>query len=85
MFFTGLSKFLQVLIDILGVSVNALLLVFPSSPFTLITNSSYSDLLGQINYFVPVGEFVAITESWIVAVALYYVYSVYARFLKAID
>ncbi|MDO4711182.1 MAG: hypothetical protein Q4A75_04320 [Peptostreptococcaceae bacterium] len=83
--FLALSKFLQFLINAVGLLLNGLVLIFPPSPFKFIMNSSYSDLIAKINYFLPIAEMVAITEAWLVAVGVYYLYSVYARFIKAIE
>lgn len=83
--FTALAKFLQFLIDAVGLLLNALVLLFPPSVFTFVENSQFNDLLSNINYFLPISEFVAITETWLVGVGVYYLYSIYARFIKAIE
>lgn len=83
--FAALAKFIQLFIDAIAFALGALVHLFPKSPFTFIYNSQYSDLIAQINYFLPINEFVAITQAWTVAVGVYYAYSVYARFVKAID
>ena len=83
--FAGLSKFLQFGIDAIAATINLLFSFFPSSPFSFLSNSQFSDLLGQINFFIPVYEFVSITEAWLVSVALYYLYSIWARWVKAIE
>lgn len=83
--FAALAKFIQFFIDAIGLLLNALLLLFPPSPFNFVMNSSYSDLISKINYFLPIGEIIAVTEAWLVAVGVYYLYSIYARFVKAID
>lgn len=85
MFFTGLSNFLQIILNLVGATLQILVSLFPPSPFRLVFDSQFSDLLSKINYFVPVAEFVAITEAWLVSVAIYYAYSIYARFLKAVQ
>lgn len=86
MFFRGLSSFLQLLINVFGGSISFVVNVFPSSPFTILaTDSDISILLSKINFFIPVYDFVSLLESWLVAVSAYYVYSVWARWIKAID
>lgn len=85
MFFTGLSKFFQILINLVGATLSILVSFFPSSPFQLVFDSQFATLLQNINYFIPIAEFVAITQAWTVVIALFYVYSVYARFLKAVQ
>lgn len=85
MFFKGLAAFLQLLINVLGTVLGAVVGVLPKSPFQFVANSQFGDLLAKINYFVPIYEFISILELWIVAVAAYYIYSIVARWLKAIQ
>lgn len=76
---------LNKIISILGVAVSAIVNIFPASPFQYVSNSQYSDLLSKINYFVPFYDFLVVLEGYLVAVAIYYLYSVWARWLKAIE
>ena len=86
MLFAGLSKFIQMFLDIIVSTINLLFSFFPPSPFTFLSpNSQFADFIAQINYFVPIYEFVTITESWLISVAFYYVYSIWARWVKAIE
>lgn len=85
MFFAGLAKFLQFLINALGAVLSAVVSVLPKSPFQFVENSQFADLLAKINYFIPIYEFISILELWIVAVGVYYLYSIVARWLKMID
>lgn len=85
MFFKGLAAFLQVLINVLGSVLGTLVGLLPKSPFQFASSSQFGELLSKINYFVPIYEFISILELWIVAVAAYYLYSIVARWLKAIQ
>lgn len=76
---------LNKIIEIIGFLVGILYSVLPPSPFTIIENSEFSSLISKINYFLPVYEFVAILEAWLVAIAIFYVYSIFARWLKAVQ
>lgn len=83
--FKILGGFLQRIIDIAGDALNLLLALFPPSPFDIVQDSQFNDLVEKINYFIPVYEFVSIMESWLIAIAIYYLYSIYARWVKAIQ
>lgn len=85
--FKILSAFIQNLINITGDILKVIIQILPDSPFVYITSpdSSFSELLSKINYFIPVYEFVAIIQAWLVAVAIYYLYSVIARWSKLIQ
>lgn len=83
--FKGLAAFAQMLIDAICAVLNAVCMLFPPSPFKLVSVSGFADLLGKINYFIPIYEFVAIGEAWLVAVGVYYAISLVARWVKAIE
>lgn len=83
--FKGLASFVQLLLDAVCVVLNAACSLFPTSPFSFIANSEFGELIGKINYFIPICEFVAIAEAWLVAVGLYYAVSLVARWVKAIE
>lgn len=85
MFISAIFFVLNKIIEILGFLVEILYSVLPPSPFTIIQNSEFSSLISQINYFLPVYEFVAILETWLVAIAVFYIYSIFARWLKAVQ
>lgn len=85
MFFTGLSKFLQILINVLGGVLSSIVGLLPKSPFQFVASSQFGELLAKINFFVPIYEFIAILEAWLIAVGVYYLYSVVARWLNAIE
>lgn len=62
------------------------LALLPTSPFTEFINAC-SDIpyLGWLNWFIPVGQMVAIGEAWLVAIGLFYMYSIVLRWIRAID
>lgn len=83
--FKGLAAFVQALLDAIVVVLNFVAGIFPNSPFTIIEHSDFGDLLSQINFFVPVYEFISLMEAWLVAIALYYAVSTLARWVKTIE
>lgn len=51
--------------------------VLPTSPFRAYLQGyedGQSGLLSAVNYFVPIGTFIAIAEVWVTAMFLYYLY-----------
>ena len=50
--------------------------VLPHSPFQsyLKSSSDFEGILKAVNYFVPVGTFVAILQLWVTAMFLWYLY-----------
>ena len=58
---------------------------FPLSPFrTFIDNIPNIPYLGWLNWFFPVSEILEVLSLWLIAIALFYIYSVIARWIKLI-
>lgn len=76
---------LNKIILIVGKALQLLINMLPTSPFQFLKNSEFDDFVAQINFFIPIYEFISILQMWLVAVALYYLYSVFARWVKAIE
>lgn len=65
---------------------NALLSLFPLSPFRDVINDlEHFSFLGYLNWFIPIGTFLKIGTGWLAAIGLYYAYSMVARWLKLIQ
>ena len=63
-----------------------ILSVLPMSPFSAyVSKFSSVPYLKHINYFIPISDFIAIGEAWLVAVGLFYLYSIILRWIRAID
>lgn len=57
----------------------------PKSPFTAVLNAIEDiPFLDALNWFIPVSTFVAIGEAWLVAIGVYYLYSIVLRWIKAV-
>lgn len=64
---------------------NILISMLPTSPFTeYIDQFSNLPYLGWLNWFIPFNDFIKIGATFLVAVALFYVYMIVARWLKVI-
>lgn len=58
----------------------------PLSPFKQYwTALADNEVIQYMNWFIPVGEFIAITVTWLAAIAVFYAYQVILRWLKAIS
>ena len=76
-------KFMKEILDKL---LSVILSLLPLSPFAdAIDNLSQLPYLGYLNYFIPVGIFLKIGTAWLAAIALFYLYSVLARWIKLIE
>ncbi len=72
--------------EILNKFLSAVLKLLPTSPFVAFLDAC-SDLpyLGWLNWFLPVGQMIAIGEAWLTAIGLFYAYSVILRWVRAIS
>lgn len=71
--------------DFLIDMVNVFLALLPDCPFEkYISAIGDNDLLKYVNWIIPVGDFVIIGSSWLVAIGVFYLYQVVLRWLKVI-
>ncbi len=68
------SKFGQVLMNVL-----------PHSPFQQYI-SSFRDMpyMSYLNWFIPVGDIITVCTAWLVAIGVFYLYSIIMRWVKMI-
>lgn len=75
-------KLINMLINGLGVALQAVLLLLPDSPFNFAHNID-SGFLGFLNFVFPVQSAVAHLVSFVTAAALYYGIRIVLRWIKA--
>lgn len=69
-------------------AIEAALSILPDSPFKFLHDYSTSPIgqwLGNINWFIPINSFLAITQVWLSAIIVYYVIQIVLRWAKAIE
>ena len=60
--------------------------LLPMSPFTCYINAiDKLPYLDYLNWFVPIGTFIAIGQAWLISIGLFYAYSIVLRWVKAIE
>lgn len=58
----------------------------PTSPFkSAIAALGELPYLSWLNWFIPIGTFITIGTAWLTAIALFYLYSIILRWIRAID
>ena len=78
--------FLNWLSDKFSDIYNSMIDLLPKSPIVwLASNSKVQVYLAYVNWFVPIYLWISILETWIVAVAIYYVVQVILRWLKIVE
>lgn len=79
----------EALSDVLVAFALNVINLLPESPFVMLDdmllNEYWGDLLGFVNWFIPFGTFISITETWLTGVAVYYVYQIALRWVKVIE
>lgn len=63
--------------------------IFPASPFQPLINSlkgsAVAEVLGYVNWFIPIGTMLGILAGWLACIAAYYVYQIILRWIKVIE
>ena len=72
------------IIKCIGIALVWVFNLLPSSPFTVIDNSSVSEYLPSINWIFPFDKVIAILELWLASILIYYAYNIVLRWFKAI-
>lgn len=72
--------------DKLEFIINAIVMLLPNSPFSFVEiPSEFEEWLQWVNWFIPFGTFIAIGESWITCIAIYYAVQAILRWTKTIE
>ncbi|MDO4495870.1 MAG: hypothetical protein Q4B62_08845 [Clostridiaceae bacterium] len=80
------SNFFGQVGDLLDNVLCNILNLLPDSPFEFLAQTGYIyKYLQYLNWIVPVSFFVSTLQVWLVAVAIYYVWQLILRWLKAIE
>ena len=59
--------------------------LLPDSPFQIDIHDYVTDIIGYVNYFIPIGSMVKILTAWGACILLWYVSSLLMRWIKAIE
>ena len=58
---------------------DAVLLLLPDSPFMFLRDDKWNEILGYVNFFLPVREILIVLSGWIACVIVYYTYQAILR------
>lgn len=66
--------------------IKSIIDLLPDSPFRIDwVPDSVQQMLGYVNYFVPVGKMVKTMLAWTICVGVFYAAMIFMRWLKAIE
>ena len=87
-----MGNFLSGIVDGFGSIANSvfegILLLLPTSPFVNIKSyldPVFLDILGYVNYYIPIGTLLSITAAWLACIAVYYLHQLVLRTIKAVE
>jgi hypothetical protein len=72
------------IIDVGAGIADGIVWLLPKSPFSALELAFDSDLLGYINYFLPVQEALSMLTMWGMAIGGWYIYKIILRWVKVI-
>lgn len=82
----GLVELFNKFIEFCGYILSAILGVLPTSPFNGVESFiSDNKFLQYLGFVIPMPEIAAIFTSWLSAIAIWYVYQIILRWIKAIE
>jgi hypothetical protein len=65
--------------------LGAVLFFLPDDPFMpFIEVMAGHELLGFLNWFIPIGTMVSIGGAWLIAIGVFYVYQAILRWVKVV-
>lgn len=73
------------IIKALGSVLSWIINLLPNSPFTILDNSSVTQYLSGLSWFIPFQQIISILEAWLAAIVIYYLYSAIMRWIKVIS
>ena len=76
-----ITSFLSWLKSMIAAAIDLL----PDSPFQIDIPDYVTDIIGYVNYFVPIGSMVKILTAWTAAILVWYAASLLLRWIKAIE
>lgn len=83
--FLDLDNIVEIFKSIFSKVIDGILQFLPNSPFQYIVQTMPGlPYLPVLNWFFPIAEIAYVTELWLTAIIIYYVYSALLRFVKAI-
>ena len=65
--------------------IAAVIDLLPDSPFQIEIPDFVTDIIGYVNYFIPIGSMLKILTAWTAAILVWYVASLLLRWIKAIE
>ena len=74
--------------DVANKVFEAILLLLPTSPFYDIRSKLdplFLDILGYVNYYVPLSVILGIMGSWLACIVIYYTYQLVLRTIQAVE
>lgn len=81
----ALKPFWNSITDVIEEILSAVLILLPDSPFAAFEiPADVKQILGYVNYFVPIGAMLAIATGWLSAIGIYYLYQTILRWTKTI-
>lgn len=66
--------------------VDKIIDVLPTSPIVYLASSpKIKEVMGYVNFFIPIYTMIGLVEAWLIAIVVYYVLVVILRWLKVVE
>ena len=72
--------------NVLQSLLDGVIRLLPGSPFVAFIDALENiPFLNYLNWFIPVGTFIAIGEAWLLSIGIFYLYQIVLRWIRAIE
>lgn len=77
---------MEMVMGLLNSLLAVVLSILPDSPFKAFTTAmKANESLQYAAYFLPIQQIIAVSEAWLIAITVFYVWQVVLRWVNAID
>lgn len=80
-----MEKFINSIFTAMSDGLKQALSLLPLSPFTFERVEGLSEIMGYVNYFIPIDKMLSVTVAWCGSIALWYGIQIVLRWVKAIE
>lgn len=80
-----MMDFIKSLIDWVVNGIKAVVDLLPDSPFQITVPDSVQQMMGYVNYFIPIKLMLQTMLAWTICVGVWYAATILMRWVKAIE
>ncbi len=81
-----MDEFFKMVSDGFSSLADKIIEILPKSPIYFVNSiPAVKEVLGYLNWFFPIDSMLALTETWLIAIIVYYIVQVILRWVKVVE